>query len=159
MTTIICDTRQKVDKHELKHNYFEEHGYTIIRSKLAFGDYAFPPTASIDTKQDIQEIASNMCGSMKERSRFREECKLARDAGSKLIILIEDNTYSSIDDLYETTIRLRSGWTIKGDQLANAMIVMHERYGVDFMFCDPADSGRIIIELLEKYDGQSKTDK
>lgn len=156
---LIEDTRQQVGKHENKREYFSEHGHEVFRSKLAFGDYSLTPTAAVDTKQDIQEIASNMCGSMKERSRFREECKLARDAGSKLIILIEDNTYSSIDDLYETTIRLRSGWTIKGDQLANAMIVMHERYGVDFMFCDPADSGRIIIELLEKYDGQSKTDK
>lgn len=159
MATIICDTRQKVDKHELKHNYFEGHGYTIIRSKLAFGDYAFSPTVSVDTKQDIQEIAANMCGSMREKSRFREECKLAQEADSKLIILIEDERYHSIDDLYEKTIRLRSGWTIKGDQLAKAMAVMHERYGVDFMFCDPADSGRIIIELLEKHNGSSKTNK
>ena len=156
---LIEDTRQKAEKHENKHEYFREHGHEVIRSKLAFGDYSPTPSVAIDTKLDIQEIAANMCGSMREKSRFREECKLAQEADSKLIILIEDERYHSIDDLYEKTIRLRSGWTIKGDQLAKAMAVMHERYGVDFMFCDPADSGRIIIELLEKHNGSSKTNK
>lgn len=148
---LIEDTRQQAGKHENKHTFFKEHGHEVFRSKLAFGDYALPPAVAIDTKQDVKEIAGNMCGSAKEKSRFREECKLAKDAGSKLIILIEDGRIRSVDDLYGKSVWLMSGRSIKGDQLAKAMAVMHERYGVDFMFCDPADTGRIIIELLEKH--------
>ena len=39
---------------------------------------------------------------------------------------------------------------IPGDQLAKAMLIMQERYGIQFRFCDPEDSGRIIKELLDE---------
>ena len=151
MKTIIEDSRQKAEKHETKHRFFDSFHINVVRSKLAFGDYALPPAVAVDTKQNIQEIAGNMCGSAKEKKRFREECKLARDCGSKLIILIEDERVRSVEDLYGKSIWLMSGHPIKGDQLAKAMAVMHERYGVDFLFCGPEQSGETIMKLLERY--------
>lgn len=148
---LIEDSRQQLGKHELKHKYFDLHHHTFIRSKLAFGDYALPPAAAVDTKASLQEIAGNMCGAVKERRRFREECKLAQDLGSKLIILIEDSRVQNVSDLYGKTIWLMSKQMVKGDQLAKAMVTMHERYGVDFMFCKPEDAGETIIKLLERY--------
>lgn len=36
----------------------------------------------------------------------------------------------------------------KGETLAKACLTMENKYGVKFLFCDPKDSGRIVIELL-----------
>ena len=135
---LIEDSRQKAEKHEIKHNWFASHNVSLFRSKLAFGDYALPPVAAV-------------CGSAREKKRFREECKLAKECGSKLIVLIEDERVQSVDDLYGKSIWLMSIQIIKGDQLAKAMVTMHERYDVDFMFCKPEDSAEMIMKLLEKY--------
>ena len=149
MASIISDTRQKAGKHKLKEDYWTEHGTTIIRSALPFGDYIAAPKVAVDTKQNIVEIGSNMCGAGREKHRFAEECKKARDAGCKLIFLIEDPNYSSIEDLYGSQIYLFSGQIIPGDQLATAMYTMENRYGCEFWFCPPEESARIIMELLE----------
>ena len=149
MPTIIEDTRQKAEKHEIKHRYWQDNGISIVRSALPFGDYIKAPDIAIDTKQDITEIGVNMCGSAREKKRFREECKLAQDSGCKLIFLIEDKRFSSIDDLYGTMIALHNGQILNGDQLATAMHTMTGRYGCEFRFCHPNESARIITELLK----------
>ena len=149
MLTIIEDTRQKADKHDAKHKYWEENGVGYIRCALPFGDYVKVSKVYVDTKQDIFEIGMNMCGSVKEKRRFAEECKLARDAGAKLIFLIEDSHYKSIEDLYGKKIRLHNGMTIPGDQLATAMHTMSNYYGCEFRFCSQTASGQVIQELLE----------
>lgn len=146
--TIIEDSRNKVGKHELKRKYWDENGTGLIRSALPFGDYIKAPPIAIDTKQDATEIGQNMCGPMAEKKRFAAECKKAKDAGCKLIFLIEDSRFSCIDDLYGKQIFMHSGRFLSGDQLATAMHVMNGRYGCEFMFCNPKDSARIIEELL-----------
>lgn len=150
MVALVEDTRQKAGKHENKHRYWEETGTSWVRSALPFGDYWPVPRVAVDTKEDIKEIASNMCGAVKERRRFTEECKKARNAGCKLIILIEDPKYNEIDDLWGERIWIHTGQTIPGDQLAKAMFVMQDRYGIEFWFCDPEESGRVIKELLDE---------
>ena len=145
---IIEDTRQKAQNHALKNDYFKSINVSVIRSKLPFGDYALPPRVSVDTKQNLQEIAQNMCGSAREKSRFREECILAKRAEAKLIILIEDGRVRGVTDLFGKKIRLSTGKIIPGDQLVRAMSVMSERYGVQFEFCSPEETGKRIVELL-----------
>ena len=145
---IVEDTRQQAGKHANKHRAFKDAGVKIIRSKLPFGDYALAPTVAVDTKQDIKEIAGNMCGSAKEKARFREECKLAQDSGCRLIILIEDPRLTTPADLIGRKVLLHTGRLIDGTQLARAMAVTSERYGVEFMFCDPEQTGKMIMELL-----------
>lgn len=149
MLTIIEDTRQKIAKHKAKHRYWDNVGYNVIRCALPFGDYTKPPPVAVDTKQDIQEICANMCGDALEKRRFATECKKAKDAGCKLIFLIEDKRFAQISDLYGKRIYLHNGMTIPGDQLATAMHTMSGRYGCAFVFCDPADAGEMIIKLLE----------
>lgn len=148
MATLLEDTRQKADKHKTKHEYFAADHIDIIRCALPFGDYAATPKVAVDTKQDITEIAYNMCSSAKEKTRFRNECVSARDAGCRLIFLIEDAKYQDISSLYGTRIFLHNGQVISGDQLATAMHVMTERYGCEYRFCKPEDAGRMIVELL-----------
>ena len=56
------DTRQKAGKHDLKHDFFQNSNIGVVRCKLPFGDYAPIPPVSIDTKEDMEEIAQNICG-------------------------------------------------------------------------------------------------
>ena len=145
---IIEDTRQKSGMHELKHQHFEEMGVDLVRNMLPFGDYALPPSISVDTKANMDEIASNI-GS--DHQRFKRECIAARDAGCQLIILIENTDgISSVNEVHrwinpDLIYRPRA---ITGERLEKAMKTMSERYGVRFEFCEPQDSAKKIMELL-----------
>ena len=149
---ILEDTRQQAAKHEIKHSFFASEGITIVRTKLPFGDYAlWGGKVAVDTKANVEEIAANIGGTA--HNRFREECKLAQLCGGQLVILVENrNGFTCIDDMvywvnpnYRKTER-----SIDGQRLAKAMHTMSDRYGVRFEFCTPEESGRRIIQLLEK---------
>lgn len=146
---IIEDTRQQAGKHEAKHKAFDQLGVQVIRSKLAFGDYALPPAVAVDTKASIQEIAANLCGSRDETKRVTAEMKLARACGSTLIFLIEVGKYGKPSDLIGERFVLMSGKVISGEQLYRAMETVSARYGCRFVFCPPAEAGRKVIELLK----------
>lgn len=147
------DTRQKAGKHEVKHSYFADNNVNVIRCKLPFGDYAPVPPVSIDTKENMDEIANNICGA--EHKRFINECKAARAAGCRLVILVENDL--GITDISEvhTWINPRVVYSpncVQGARLQKAMETITERYGVTFLFCHPDDAGRIITEILEEYE-------
>lgn len=146
---IIEDTRQKADKHLLKHASFDKDGDIIFRSRLLIGDYALPPKVAVDTKEDITEIAYNMCGSANEKKRFSNNCYTARLCDSKLVYLVEDSRFGNINDLIGHTFRLHNGLYIPGEQLAKAMYITTNRYGVEFRFCDKNDTANIIKEILK----------
>lgn len=148
---ILEDTRQQAAKHEAKHEYFASEGIGVVRTKLPFGDYAlWGGNVAVDTKANVEEIAANIGGVA--HIRFREECKLAQYCGAQLVILVENrNGFRCIDDVvgwinpnYRKTSR-----SIDGQRLAKAMHTMSERYGVQFLFCTPEESGGRIVELLE----------
>jgi ribosome-associated protein len=145
---IIEDSRQKRGMHELKHACFEEMGVELVRNMLPFGDYALPPSISVDTKADMAEIASNIGG---DHQRFKRECIAAKNAGCQLIILVENTDgIHSVDDVHtwinpEVIYRPRA---ITGERLEKAMKTMSERYGVRFEFCEPHEAAGKIVELL-----------
>lgn len=149
MLRIIEDSRQQIGQHEHKNNYFSHKNIKVCRCKLPVGDYALFPTVSIDTKKNMAEIAANIGGA--EHVRFREECKLAKEFGCKLIILVENTEHiRSIEDV-ATWKNPRARYdkrSITGARLSKAMKTMSERYDVEFMFCDPADAGSIIEGIL-----------
>lgn len=149
---IIEDTRQQTGKHDIKHSWFVSHGISLVRCKLPWGDYAIAPKITIDTKRDMDEIAGNICG--KEHKRFINECKSARDAGCKLIILVENElgiTDISQVCMWENPRSIYSDNCVQGARLQKAMITIQERYGVTFLFCSPEDSAQKITELLDEY--------
>lgn len=151
---IIEDTRQKLGKHELKNEAWRREGIKVIRCRLPFGDYALMPGAAVDTKEDLAEIAQNLCGSQAQKERFYSECYNAKKAGSRLMFLIEDGSISCVKDLLDVRgIRLGSGMVIPGVQLARAMHAVSSRYGCSFHFCRAEDAGRRVIELLESDTG------
>ena len=76
MMHIQEDSRQQAGKHDIKHLSFKNAGVEVVRCKLPWGDYALPPSISVDTKANMDEIAANICG--KEHTRFINECKAAK---------------------------------------------------------------------------------
>lgn len=155
-TKIIEDTRQQKNKHNTKHQWFEENNVELIRCKLPFGDYAPPPRVSVDTKKDMEEIAGNICGGKTEHQRFKREVISARDAGCKLYFLIENNNgIASIDEVH-TWVNPRIIFEpncVQGPRLEKAMKTMRERYGCEFLFCRPDESAEIITRILKQDDG------
>lgn len=146
---ILEDTRQQPGKHELKHDWWRANGVKIVRSKLVVGDYSFPPSVSVDTKASLMEITQNLCGSIKEKRRFTAECKQAQEIGCKLVFLIETGQVKELEDLFDRNITLKSGQRIPGLQVARAMSVMSERYGVEFIFCPGKEAAEKVIDILE----------
>ena len=150
---LIEDTRQQKGKHELKHQAFQEMGVELISNMLPFGDYALPPTVSVDTKRNMSEIANNIGGKREEHERFKRECIKAREAGCQLIILTENKDgIKCLSDVHkwinpDLVYRPKA---ITGERLEKAMRTMSERYGVRFEFCDPSESAVRIMELLDE---------
>ena len=147
------DTRQQAGKHNIKHAYFDDNEIGVVRCKLPFGDYAPIPPVSVDTKKDMDEIAQNICG--KEHRRFVNECKAARDAGCKLIILVENTI--GISDLSQVHLwkNPRSCYSpncVQGPRLQKAMETISSRYGAEFRFCRPDEAGGIITQIIEEYE-------
>lgn len=167
------DTRQQVhhgDKHKAKHVWWTEHGVEVERRKLDFGDYAVDGSnVCVDTKRNVAEIAQNIGGG--GHARFKRECERARDAGYRLVVLVENRDgFTCVQDVCRWTnthcvhchnrgrvckphaggkcIRHGTMKPIQGARLAKAMKTMEGRYGVRFMFCAPSDAARIICELL-----------
>ena len=157
--TIIEDTRNQVGKHNLKNEYFKEQGISVIRNKLPYGDYAVCPSISVDTKKDVYELLYDIDT---DHRRFKAECVNAKEHGCQLYVLVE-NTDGIIDLLslsewtepdFHFDMRLyKSGnprtRRYEGLRLARACETMSTRYGVQFLFCTPEESGQRIIELLE----------
>lgn len=148
---IIEDTRQQKGMHEVKHKHFEADGVSLIRCKLPFGDYAPPPKVAIDTKKGLEEICGNICGTSAEHQRFKRECIAARDAGCKLIILVENE--DGITDITQVHTWINPRVVqypncAQGTQLQKAMQTMSSRYGVTFLFCNYEETAGIIEKII-----------
>lgn len=152
---LIEDTRNQPGKHDLKRAWFEENGYTVIRSKLYVGDYAMVGgTIAVDTKRSIAEVHGNLTA---QHARFRRECVRAMDAGYQLHVLVENEHGVScgadlidwVEPQWSFDRRKRAKRPIDGAVLFRSMATMYRRYGVLFWFCRPEEAGRRVIEILE----------
>lgn len=163
------DTREQTKKHDYVLKVFDEKGIKVVRSKLYVGDYTRldNQTVCIDTKQDMQELYSNI---IQSNQRFKAECVKAQESGIRLVILTADETIKSVGEVHRWRNPRREKWFMvwnakrKGkmmsyrlagkppassEQLQKAMETMSERYGVEFMFCPKNEVGQTIIDLLK----------
>ena len=167
---LLEDTRNQINKHDLKHKYFEKTGIEYQRCRLYVGDYTLANDQSIciDTKKDIQELVGDICG--KSHERFRNELLRAQEANIKLIILVENvgGLIKGTRDIYNPTITELSqlhSWknprlfickhgrqlyptAVKGQTLMKACYTMEKKYGCEFLFCRPEEAGKRIVEIL-----------
>lgn len=150
--TIIEDSRQQAGKHELKHEHFADMGVNLVRNALPVGDYCLPPTVSVDTKANMDEIATNI-GTASDHKRFKAECIRAQEQGTHLYVLVEnDDGIRTVDDVaaWQNPRRFISPKCINGERLCRAMKTMQERYGVTFVFCKPEQAAAYIRKILER---------
>lgn len=124
----------------------------------------------VDTKKDMQEIVGNICG--KQHERFRDECILAQNNGIKLYILVENEDgiaslndvqkwinprlehYKKVEYMHNTgrwkSVHLPKAEPTSGSVLSKAMSTMQDKYGVEFVFCTPDESGKRILSFLNE---------
>lgn len=143
---IYADTRQKDGKHTKKHEQIEKLGYTLEHKALSIGDYMIEgkDNISIDTKQNLDEIASNV---FDESGRFMREVRKAYQNKVKLIVLVEQGgKIKSIEDVPQWNSKHSK---ITGRGLSNRLFRIHVAYGTEFLFCDKRVTGKRIVELLE----------
>ena len=147
---ILCDTRQQAGKHKNIDSYFSKAGITTARQALYVGDYAIASEQgrAVDTKQDVLEIAKDIMSA--DHERFRAECERAKEAGIKLLVLVEETLPASglCDWKSPTDAKGKPLTKISGESLRRAMLTMTVKYGVRFRFCDARQTGRIIVEYL-----------
>lgn len=146
---IFEDTRNKPEKNRHIREQLEALGYKVERTKIYCGDYTFPTNQSIcvDTKKDMNEIESNL---IHDHERFKAECIRAKEAGIKLVILIQDSKLKQMSDVFGW-YNVRKKWSPKatsGRTLGKIMYSMKEKYGVDFQFSTKQTVGSRIVEIL-----------
>ena len=151
--TIYVDTRQKKNKHDLKHKQLINLGYTLEPKALKTGDYMLKGNdkISIDTKQDLQELSSNI---FRDEGRFMREIRRAYESKMKFIVLIEQGgNIKTIDDVI--TWKPQYG-KVPPRVLRDRMFKIHMAYGTEFLFCDKKNTGEYIAKLLSE---GTKTDQ
>lgn len=162
------DTRDKYGKHDNVHGGLRALGHEIIRSKLYVGDITLLNNQStcIDLKQSLNEVEGNLTA---QHERFRRECIRARDAGIRLVILIEDEDIYGLDEVanwenprLKRWLKIRAAHQsgrllhvkipdrppINGANLHKAMTTMGNRYGVEWQFAKHDEIAKRICEIL-----------
>lgn len=168
------DTREQKGKKDHILKYFDEKGIKVVRSKLFVGDYALlsKQDVIIDVKQNLTEVYSNI---VQQHARFRDECIRARSCGIKLIILVEDETITALENvefwinpryvkwvkLYQQhklgknlTTKQPAQPPLSSLQLMGRMKVMADRYGIEWKFTPKAECGKRIVGILGGQDGR-----
>lgn len=147
---IQVDSREKsrAIKNILK--YFDQVGVKHYSSKLYVGDYMSldNPKLIIDRKQNLTELCQNIC---QDHERFRSELIRAQENGIQLVILVEHgDPIFDFEDVrfWQNPRRKKSPKAMSGDAMYKILKTMQRKYGVRYEFCDKADTGRMIVEIL-----------
>ena len=151
---ILTDTRQKSEEHIIKE--FDKQNILHIRTGLPSADYMvvrydnekgfyLDYSILIDTKKDIEEIASNLCNSQNHQ-RILREIQKGKDLGAKqFIFLINGGKVKTIEDLQNWSSKRTK---IKGSVLLKIFKTMSKKYNVRFMIVPKNKMGETIIKLL-----------
>lgn len=144
---IQIDTREKQKAIQKIIQTFDCLDIKYISSKLYVGDYMLygHPEVIVDRKQNLSELASNLST---EHKRFKTELMNAKEVGSKIIVLIEDDNYSTLEDVKKWTSKHTK---LTGEWLYKTMKTMQNKkdeYDVEFKFCKKCDTGEEIVKIL-----------
>lgn len=159
------DTRQKKQHHIAKEKWFAEHDIKVVNSKMLVGDYMIPSdgSVSVDTKKDISELYSNL---IQSHERFRAECDLAKEIGTKLYVLVENKDgVTCINDIIKWRNPQYFVWLkrkkqgkppVNNQTLLKIMHSMERDHGVTFLYCRPENSAETIVRLLSREEEKEK---
>ena len=116
-------------------------GDYTAKTLLPNGEWYYLPVV-IERKMSATEIAGNFCH---ERERFIAEFNRARDAGTKLYILVEQTSWESI---YAGAYRSQ----MKPQSLVASLLTWSARYNCPVMLCERADTGGKLIRDILHYE-------
>ena len=148
---LICDTRQKKNKHQNIDKYCKEHNIIMANKCLDVGDYMlgayengrfFPiGNRSVDTKADVGEIANDL---YRDKKSFNKKYKKCYEQGIQLYVLVEQEIKSLTDILSWSSPHSK----ISGKMLYDMIDRVRKSYGVKFVFCRKENVAQTIINIL-----------
>lgn len=150
--TVYVDTREKPRAIAKILAQFEAAGVDVIHQKLNVGDYMLSPDGaiSVDRKQNLLEVCGNLA---QQHRRFSSECLRAKEAGVRLVIIVEHGgRIQSLEDVYDwKNPRLDvSPYALSGPRVCAMMKTYEARYGVEWAFCRKQDTGKRILDILSR---------
>ena len=145
---LLVDTREQPTK-RLK-DRLETTGLPYERKKLDVGDYSckctlpggetldFSSRAVVERKMNLDELCQ--CFSW-ERARFEREFERAREAGTRVYLLVEgDNWEKAYNGKYRSLLTPQA--------LVASIDAFRVRYGMQLDFCKPETTGRLLRDIL-----------
>lgn len=156
--TIIEDSREKPQAVLKINNYFAQIGARVIRSKMYVGDYQLManPYLVIDRKQNLNELCNNV---VQDHRRFADELKRAGEIGITVVVLVEHgNGVKCLDDVqkWENPRLKESPLAVSGERLYKILKAIEYSYHCRFEFCNKAQTGRRIVEILTEGHNERK---
>ena len=146
---ILHDTREQKNAHILA--YLDREGVPHRLQKLDTGDYMLEgrEDLTIDRKQNLDEVCGNLFS--RNKGRFWREVRRAKSERKKMIVLVEHGgQIRTLEDVKGYKSRFSK---VSGSALYNEICRCSIAYGVEFLFCSKAETGKRIVELLgEKRD-------
>ena len=140
---IVCDTREQKNGHVTK--YFDKQGVPYFSRKLDVGDYSAQLGAlsierdiAIERKHNLDEICGNFTS---ERERFEREFLRAKAYGTKVVLIIENGSWS---DIYLGNYRSK----VTPKSLLGSLLSWMVRYNVTVTFCKPEETGKLIHGIM-----------
>lgn len=151
MGIVQIDTREKARAITKILQTFDKKGVKHFSSKLYVGDYMNldNPRLIIDRKQNLNEVASNVC---QDHERFIAELMRAQEAEIHLIILVEHGRdIKELEDViwWNNPRLIESPKAITGERLYKIMSTIQDKYGIEWRFCEKSKTGETILRLLE----------
>ena len=150
---IQIDSREKARAIKKILEEFDRQGVDYFVSKLPTADYMNldNPRLLIDRKQSLLELCQNVC---QDHKRFAAELERAKKYGQHIVVLVEHGggIKSLQDVMHWKNPRLKqSPMAVSGERLFKILSAMqnnHDKYDVEFLFCDKRNTGKRIIEIL-----------
>lgn len=149
---IIQDFREKHGHHCEIEKHCENNNILLCRMKLEVGDYMlgafqggrYTPIGrrSVDTKQDLAELASDL---YRDKLEFNKKYRKCFDNGIELYVLIEQDIKSLRDIACWSSPHTR----INGKTVIDLMDRVRRSYGVKFRFCPKEQTAESIIQILK----------
>ena len=148
---IIQDFREKHGHHAEIEQYCKDNSILLYRMKLEVGDYMlgtfengkFAPfgKVSIDTKQDLAELATDL---YKDKIAFNKKYRKCYDNGIQLYVLVEQEVKTLRDIVTWSSPHTR----VNGRLLLDMIDRLRKSYGVKFVFCPKNQTALNIIKIL-----------
>lgn len=150
---ILQDFREKKGHHKEIELYCKQKDIVIHRMSLDVGDYMlgdfyngkyFPiGKISIDTKQDLEELASDL---HKDKLEFNKKYRKCYEQGIQLLVLVQQDI-RSISQLAKWKSKHSK---ITGRYLLDLIDRLRISYGIKFKFCKKENVGETIVDLLSR---------